>query len=139
VEEVGHVERGERRLLGGLEDDGVAAGERRADLPGEHEQREVPGDDLAGHADRLVQHLHVVRAVGRRHQAVDLVRPAGVVPDAPRHHGHLGPRRLRQRLAVVPRLQRRDLLRVPLDQVREAQQHAAPLLKTMRELPSVSV
>ena len=43
-------QRRERRLLGGLEHHGVAAGERRAELPGRHQQREVPRDDLAHHA-----------------------------------------------------------------------------------------
>jgi hypothetical protein len=43
----------QRGLLGGLQDHGVAAGQGRAPLPGQHQQREVPGDDLADHADRL--------------------------------------------------------------------------------------
>ncbi len=34
--------RGQRRLLGRLDDDGVAAGERRADLPGHQQERQVP-------------------------------------------------------------------------------------------------
>ena len=33
----------------------VAGGQRRGDLPGSHQEREVPGDDLADHADRLAQ------------------------------------------------------------------------------------
>ena len=40
-------QRAERRLLGGLQHDRAARGERRAELPGGHQQREVPGDDLA--------------------------------------------------------------------------------------------
>src|SRR5579872_1851365 len=35
-----------------LEHDSVTGGQRRGDLPGEHEQREVPGDDLADDAER---------------------------------------------------------------------------------------
>lgn len=44
--------RGEKALtgktgqLGGLEDDGVSASESGSDLPGEHEDGEVPGNDL---------------------------------------------------------------------------------------------
>ena len=45
-------QRGQRRGLGRLEHHGVAAGERGRDLPGQHQQREVPRDDLAGHAER---------------------------------------------------------------------------------------
>jgi hypothetical protein len=47
VADLGEQERGQRGVLGRLEDDGVAAGQRGRDLPGQHQQREVPGDDLA--------------------------------------------------------------------------------------------
>ncbi len=42
--------RGERRLLGRLDDDRVAAGERRTDLPGHQKKREVPRRDHRDHA-----------------------------------------------------------------------------------------
>ena len=71
--DVGEEERGERRRLGRLEHDGVAAGQRRRDLPREHQQREVPGDDLRGHAERPRP------PVGER--VLELVRPAGVVEE----------------------------------------------------------
>ena len=45
-DDLGERERRQRRRLGGLEHDGVARRERRRDLPGRHQQREVPGDDL---------------------------------------------------------------------------------------------
>ncbi len=51
-DDLGQHQRGQRRGLGRLEDDGVAAGQRGRDLPRRHQQREVPRDDLAGHADR---------------------------------------------------------------------------------------
>src|SRR5215203_3618865 len=41
--DVREQEGAERRGRGGLEDDRVAGGEGRGDLPGQHEQREVPG------------------------------------------------------------------------------------------------
>ena len=44
-----------RGLLGRLEHDGVAGGERRGELPGGHQDREVPRDDLADDAERLVE------------------------------------------------------------------------------------
>ena len=55
LDEVGEVEDAEGGLFGGLQDDGVSAGERGAQLPGGHGQREVPGDDLADDADGLAQ------------------------------------------------------------------------------------
>ncbi len=51
-DDLGERERGQRRRLGGLEHDRVAGRERRRELPGGHQQREVPGDDLAGDAER---------------------------------------------------------------------------------------
>ena len=50
--DLGEEQRGQRRGLGRLEHDGVAAGQRRGDLPRQHQQREVPRDDLAGDAER---------------------------------------------------------------------------------------
>ncbi len=44
-----------RRLLGGLQHDAVAGGERRSELPHRHQHREVPGNDLADDAERLME------------------------------------------------------------------------------------
>ena len=44
----------QRGLLGRLEHHAVAGGQRRGQLPGGHQQREVPRDDLPDHAQRLV-------------------------------------------------------------------------------------
>lgn len=49
--DVREEQRGERGRLGGLEDHRVAGGERRGDLPGQHQEGEVPGDDLARDAE----------------------------------------------------------------------------------------
>ena len=57
-----------RSLLGGFDDHHVAAGERGRHLPGEQQERQVPGDDHRHHAHGLVQRI-VERAapVGRGH------------------------------------------------------------------------
>src|SRR4051812_7654084 len=73
---VGEEQRAERRRAGRLEHDRVARGERRRDLPREHEQREVPGDDLRGHAEWL--------RITVRKCVLELVGPAGVVPEVRR-------------------------------------------------------
>src|SRR5579859_187298 len=52
---IGQLQRGQRSLLGGLENAGATSGERRRQLPGGHEQRIVPRNDLRGHAHRLAQ------------------------------------------------------------------------------------
>ncbi len=54
-----------RRLLGGLHDDGVAGGQRRSQLPRLHQQREIPGNDLPDHADRLVPRVAEIIAADR--------------------------------------------------------------------------
>ena len=56
-----------RRVVRGLEDDGVAADERRHDLPRGDRDREVPRRDHADDADRRPDaHVELVRKLGRR-------------------------------------------------------------------------
>ena len=62
--DLGEEQRGQRGGLGRLEHDRVAGGQRRGDLPRQHQQREVPRDDLAGDAERPR-----VRARARRTRA----------------------------------------------------------------------
>ena len=65
----GEQDRRQRREFGRFQHDGAAGGQRRRDLPGEHQQREIPRDDLADDADRPV--------AGKF--AVQRLRPAGMV------------------------------------------------------------
>jgi hypothetical protein len=74
--DVGKQERRQRRRLGGLEHDRVPARERRRDLPGQHQQREVPRHDLRRDAERL--------RVPAGERVLELVRPAGVVEEVRR-------------------------------------------------------
>ena len=72
----------ERSLFGHLQHHGAARGQRRRELPGRHQQREVPGNDLAHDADRLRPRIGVVlhaRRVEHRERdglALDLGAPA---------------------------------------------------------------
>ena len=50
--DLGQQQRGQRRRLRRLEDRGVAARERGRELPGRHQQREVPRHDLGDDAER---------------------------------------------------------------------------------------
>ena len=73
-------QRGERRLLGRLQDHRAARRQRRRDLPRRHQQREVPRDDLAADPDRLLERVDErVRPRDRDGLALDLRWPAGVV------------------------------------------------------------
>lgn len=53
LDELGENEGGEGSLLSSLHDDTVTGSQGRANLPGEHEQGEVPGDNLAADADLM--------------------------------------------------------------------------------------
>ena len=99
--DLGEQQRGQRGGLGRLEDDGVAGGQRRRDLPRQHQHREVPRDDLAGHAERPG-----VRAEAR---VVELVGPARVVEEVRRGQRDVDVAGLADRLAVVQRLEDGEL------------------------------
>ena len=72
------LHRGERRQLGGLEDHGIAAGERRRGLPAGDLQRVVPGADAGHHAQRLA--ARVAERLGAEIEVLagdaDCARPA---------------------------------------------------------------
>ena len=114
AEHVAEEERRERRRLGRLEDDGVPGGERRRDLPGQHQQREVPRDDLPGDAERLRA------AVGEG--VLELVRPAGVVEEVRCGERNVDVARLLDRLAAVHRLEHGELARALLEDARDPEQ-----------------
>jgi hypothetical protein len=83
AQDVAKQQCGQRSRLGGLQHNRVAGSERGRDLPGEHQQREVPRDDLAGDADgprtpvregvlELVGPARVVEEVRGRERQVDV-------------------------------------------------------------------
>jgi hypothetical protein len=112
----------------------AAAGQRRADLPREHQQRAVPGQDRRHHAHRLAERQVVhVRCAGeaRIGFAGDLVAPAGEMVE---HVGgglgrHARGARQRERGAVVQRQQLGDLLLGGVDLLDEALQDALAVLR----------
>ena len=111
-----HQDRG-RGLLGRLQHDGVAGGEGRGQLPDGHQDREVPGDDLADDAEGLV----VVVGGG---VVVELGQPAllgadggGEVAEVVGGQRNVGVEGLADRLAVVPGLGDGEHLGVRLDPV----------------------
>ncbi len=121
-QQLAEPERGQRRLLGGLQHDGACARQNRSELPRRHQQREVPRDDLPNHADRLAEGVREVLA-GRRERrdrngrALDLRRPARHIPEQVRRQRDVGGPRDRERLPVVERLEHRELVAVLLDQI----------------------
>ena len=101
LEDLGQVQRRQRRRLGRLEDAGVAGRQRRGQLPRRHQQREVPGDDLAGDPERL--------GVGPEAGVAQLVGPSGVVEEVGGGERHVDVAGLPDGLAVVERLEHGQL------------------------------
>ena len=109
-----------RRLLGRLQHDAVAGGERRRHLPGRHQQREVPRDDLADDAERLMEMVGVGGVVDLADRPFLGADAAGEVAEVVDGERQVGGRRLADRLAVVERLDHR--------------QHRQPLLHAVGDL-----
>ncbi len=124
LEDLGEDERGQRRRLGRLQHAGVAAGERGRQLPGGHQQREVPGHDLGGDAER--------RGLAAADSIRELVGPARVVEEVRRGQRHVHVARLADRLAAVHRLDDRELTRTLLDQARDPEEVLAALEPAQR-------
>ena len=111
--------RGQRRRFRGLEDDGVARGQSGRDLPREHQQREVPRDDLPRHADGARS------SIGKR--VLELVGPARVVEEVRGGEREVDVAGLLDRLAAVQRLQHGELARALLKDPRDAEEVLRPL------------
>jgi len=120
---LGEEQRGQRGRLGRLEDDRVAAAQGRGDLPGEHEQREVPGDDLPHHAQRPRRHA---RSTGQA-RMLQFVGPPRVVEEVRRRQRDVHVTRLLDRLAVVDRLQDGELARPLLHDPGDPEEVLAPV------------
>lgn len=131
----------ERSLLGSLHDDGVTSGQGRANLPGNHHQGEVPGDDLAANTNLQVETRVSTTSQSRRpssrgfeetyrlvagvveHVGVhvdglanNLVGPAGIVPDAANDGGDITTSK-GDGLSVVERLNSSEELSVLLGNI----------------------
>ena len=117
--DVGEEKRCQRRRLGGLQHHGVAACERGRDLPREHEEREVPRDDLRRDAERP--------RLAVRERVLELVRPACVVEEVRRSERQIDVARLLDRLPAVERLGDGQLARAFLQHPRDAVEHLRPL------------
>eukprot|EP00760_Papus_ankaliazontas_P027766 PhM_4_TR3439/c0_g1_i2/m.94172 len=134
VHKLGEAQGGERRLLGGLKDDAAAARERGRKLPRGHQEREVPGDDLADDAEGLATHDREEVAVDGVGLALNLVGPAGVVAEALDSECDVNVEGLAEGLSVVKGLERRQLLLVLLDKISQAK-HQVAALRAVHELP----
>ena len=106
--QLGQHQGAQRCVLGRLEHYGAAGCQRRSDLPGGHQQRKVPGNDGADHADGFAAGVgHQLAFIGDRwdrggHGATfDLGRPAGGVAQEVHAQGDVHMTRECDGLAVV--------------------------------------
>src|SRR3954470_3791031 len=111
---IAEEQRRERRRLGRLENDRVPGGQCGRDLPREHQQREVPRDDLPRDADRAWTLI--------RERVLELVRPAGVVEEVRSRERQVDVSGFLDRLAAVQGLEHRELARAFLEDPRDPEQ-----------------
>ena len=124
LDQLTHVQTGERGLLGSLHDNGVTGRHGGGNLPGPHEEREVPGDDLTADTNGLVAGVAKGIGVGVNGLAVDLVGPSGVVANAANGVAHVDLGNV-ESLAVVSSLESSQVVNFPLHQVGQLGQQAA--------------
>ncbi|MNL14232.1 hypothetical protein D3C87_1351630 [compost metagenome] len=127
LDEIHHQHDGDRGLLGGLEHAAAAGRQHRGQLPGRHQQGEVPGDDLADHAYGLLEVVAdgvLIQLGGRALLGADA---AGEVAEVIHHQRQVGGQGLAHRLAVLPGLGDGEHLYVLLDAIGDAQQQVAAL------------
>ena len=95
LQHLGKEQSGEGSELGRFQHDRVAGGECRSNLPGEHQQREIPWDDLAANADRFVADECFVPQL----------RPTGVMIEVTGDQWNVDVARFTNRFSVVQALQ----------------------------------
>ena len=119
------AQRAERRPGGRLEDDGVAGGERRAQLPGRHVQGVVPGRDRGDDAHRVpADHGRVALEVLRDREALHHAAGAREEPEQVGADGHLVDGGL-GRLAGLEGFEAAELVGVLVEDVRHLEQREA--------------
>ena len=118
---------GERSGFGGFEDATVSGGQTGGEFPGRHEQRVIPGNDLATNADGLAHdHRGDIRVGHLKGLALGFGDQTGIVAEAIGRIGHII-LRLAQRFAVVACLQHSELFGAPFDGVCQPEEVAGAL------------
>jgi len=135
LEQRDNPQRAQGRKLAGLDDDSVTRRERRCELPREHQEGEIPGDNLANDTDRLMASVRQPTLVDFCDLAVDLVGPSTVVPEARGSFGRVKCLGDGEGLAVIESLNGRDLVNVALDESGDLDQDFPALYTRDMEAP----
>ncbi|CCV04004.1 hypothetical protein MESS2_1190004 [Mesorhizobium metallidurans STM 2683] len=116
--DLGEQDGGERRELCRLQHHRAAGGKGGRDLPGQHQQRKIPRNDLADDADALV-----IRKI-----PVQRLCPAGMVDEMADCQRHVDVAAFADRLAIVDRFQHREQALVALHGAADGVQHFRALI-----------
>ena len=124
---VRHLQRRDWSLLGRLQHAGTTCGQRRRQLPGRHQQRIIPRDDLARDSDRFLERKAHGVVGDRIHISKNFCGEAAVVLEA---GGYISDVifRFDDRLAGVAGFQFRQHGGVLADLFGETEEHAAAFL-----------
>ncbi|KAH3664621.1 hypothetical protein OGATHE_003436 [Ogataea polymorpha] len=124
LDELRSVQGRQWRALGRLQHHSVTCSQSRTNLPGPHQKREVPWDDLATHSNRLSLGVSVVGIARVDVLAGQLVGPASARSDVVDHERHVTLGQL-QSLTVVERLNCGEGILVSLEQLGQVPQGLA--------------
>ncbi len=136
--QLGNFKRGHAGLFGGLDDHAVTGGKRRPDLPGQHHQWKVPGQDAGRDACRLPHDESERVVAGRRDLVVQLVGRFGVPFQAVNRLTHVSQLALADRLATVEAFEDCEFMTMTIQQLAQLN-HALLALARMHARPDAAV
>ena len=126
LHQLAHSQNRKRRLFGRLHDNGVTAGQSRTPLPCRHQQRKVPGNDLAHDANGLAKGIGQEVAPNRDRFSFDLVGPAREISQTV-HNAAQVAASIGNRLAAIQRFQPSQLFGICLDQIGQLEHQLAAI------------
>ena len=126
-DQLGQHQDRDRGRFGRLEHHAVARAQRRGQLPGRHQDREVPGDDLTDHAQRFLDVIGDRVVVDVAQGAFLRPHAAGEVAEMVDRQRDVGVERLADRLAVVDGLGVGQQLEVGFEAVGDLEQQVGAL------------
>lgn len=89
LNELGHSQGRKRGLLSCFHDDSASSSKSWGELPGLHEQWEVPRDNLSDYSDRFSSSREVERSIHGDSVASDLIDPSSIVSIASMSEGEI--------------------------------------------------
>ena len=120
ADELGQHHDADRGLLGGFQDHAIAGGQSRGEFPDRHQDREIPRDDLADDAERLVEMIGDGGLVDFREAAFLGAGAGGEIAEMVDGERNVRKRGLADRLAVIDRLDIGEQVEILLHPVGDA-------------------